>query len=189
MRRALIAFAALPLLFPLCAPAAAQEAAYLHIVTYVCETDHEFIGGGFGEMPEDCHYQGGISIQATDQTGTMVAECTTVIGGCSLELPFSTTITVTEDVSTVPAGYAPPRNPIVVDSPPAPGPAGAFSGGDWIKEFINVATVNLPATGAGSVASADQQRGMLPTAIVALLLSVVAYALRRRSVRSGHSAC
>lgn len=152
--------------------------AYLHVFTYLCETDHEFIGGGFGEMPADCHYQGDITIQATDPTGTVVAECTTVIGGCSLALPYSTTITVTEDVSTVPAGYAPPRNPIVVASPPAP------IAGDWIKEFINVrGGVTLPSTGAGSIASADQHRGLSAAAIVAFLFCAVAFALRLRAIR------
>jgi hypothetical protein len=181
MRAAFLTAPLLLLLLSSADSAAAQSGAHLHIITYFCETDPgRFIGGGFGEMPEDCEYAGGITIRATDQSGTVVAECTTEPGACSLELPLSTTVTITEDVSTVPDGYTPTRNPIIVDTPPGE------VAGDWIKEFINVATddtVTLPSTGAGSAEGTGGNRG-LPYLAMTLLLSVAACVLWRRSVRS-----
>jgi hypothetical protein len=174
MRGAFVAFAALLSLLSSFGAASAQSGDHVLVLTYVCETYHNAIGGGFGVMPEDCHYEGGISIIVTDQSGTVVAECTSSEsvnpGWCSIQVPLGTPITITEDVSTVPAGYAPTRNPIVTNTPPPPGATG-----EWIKEFINVATVNLPTTGAGAGRSSDHARGLPFAATLFLLLSIVAY--------------
>jgi hypothetical protein len=183
MRRFLIIFVASLVLFMLgsIAPVAAQSGDQLLVLTFICETYHDAIGGGFGVMPEDCHYQGDITIRVTDQSGTVVAECTSSEGDhagyCSIQVPLGTTITVTEDLSTVPEGYAPTKNPIVVDTPPPPGATG-----EWIKEFINIpAGVTLPNTGSGGAVGADQHRGPRSFAIMALLLGAAAFALRRQS--------
>jgi hypothetical protein len=181
MRRVLSAASLLLLLLGSVAGAAAQSGDYLLIYTYTCETYHEDIFVGFGELPEDCAMTGGVSISVTDQTGTVVSECTTSEvewpGACSVQVPLGTTITVTEDVSTVPAGYAPTRNPIVIETDPAGYP------GEFIREFINVAegSVTLPNTGVGSAVPADRSRDV-PFTMIILLLSSVAFTLWRRSL-------
>jgi hypothetical protein len=187
MRRAIFTASLVLLTLGSFHPVAAQSGDHVLVLTYLCETYHDAIGGGFGVVPADCHYEGGITIIVTDQSGTVVAECTSSEsdhpGWCSIQVPLGTTITITEDVSTVPAGYAPTRNPIVEETPRDGAP------GEWIREFINVASgnVTLPSTGAGSVNHADRYRGKPLTALSAILLGAVAYMLRR-SVRSSRSA-
>jgi hypothetical protein len=181
MRGAIFAVSLVLLLIGSFRWAAAQSGDHLGIITYVCETDPGgTIGGGFGEMPEDCSYAEGITIRATDQSGAVVAECTTEIGGCSLQVPLGTTITVTEHVSTVPEGYAPTRNPILVDTPPGP------VAGEWLREFINVreGSVTLPNTGAGSAERGDGDRGLFTATMVAIILSAVAFGHHRRLAQS-----
>jgi hypothetical protein len=120
MRRAAIVLAAavLPLLGSF-ALVAAQSGDYVTVLAYVCESYHDSIGGGFGVLPEDCIEASDIRMFVTDQTGAVVAECTTSDrGACSMQVPLGETITITEDVSTVPDGYAPTRNPIVEETDP-----------------------------------------------------------------------
>ncbi len=170
-------------------PSNAQGGDYLLLLAYTCESDPGSIGGGFGVMPEDCGYAPGVSFTVTDATGGLVGGCTTEIGGCSVQVPLGTTITVTEVVSTVATGYAPIRNPILVNTPEPPGYAG-----EWMREFINVAVdatgaspdtpvevVDLPNTGAGAVALGDLASGRTNMAMLALVLGVAICVLGRRA--------
>ncbi|HEV2108872.1 MAG TPA: hypothetical protein VGR16_11460, partial [Thermomicrobiales bacterium] len=104
---------------------------------------------GMGPVPADCEEAAGIAFTVTTADGVAVGSCITEdFGGCTVQVPLGTTIVVTEDVSTLPAGYAPKENPQTRQTPPPPGAAGEF-----IAEFINVARdAELPAAGdAGSV--------------------------------------
>jgi hypothetical protein len=71
---------------------------------------------------------------------------------CPIQVPYGTTVTVVEDVTTVPEGYIAVDPPVVVvETPPGPG------GDQPIAQFINVqgtpiggeSPPQLPSTGAG----------------------------------------
>jgi hypothetical protein len=65
---------------------------------------------------------GGAVVEATSEDGSeSYGTCTTPDGGnpntCDIEVPAGTTVVVTLDESTIPAGFAPVENPIVYDVP------------------------------------------------------------------------
>ena len=72
-----------------------------------------------------CEPAVGVQFTVTTASGEWLGDCTTlepsgtdaIHGVCSVKVPFGTTVIVREDVSTIPAGYAPLENPISVETP------------------------------------------------------------------------
>ena len=86
------------------------------VTAYLCDTDPgdynpnrgDVLGGG-------CVLADGITFSvAQSSDGTVYGSCTTIAGRCTVDAPQSLTdpLVITEDVSTVPAGYAPRANPL-----------------------------------------------------------------------------
>lgn len=67
----------------------------------------------------------GATFDVTSQGGEPLDSCTTeeatleggVVGFCSVEVPFETTVIITENVATIPDGYVPVENPITFQIP------------------------------------------------------------------------
>lgn len=107
-------------------------------------------------VPEDgCAPATGIEINATDATGSVISTCISDVaipgesftGGCSLEIPFGSTVTVTENMATVPAGYAPLENAQAFTAPDAP-PTG-FLGGPIFVNMLQDGGESVIDTGSG----------------------------------------
>lgn len=129
-------------------PATAQSGDDLFIKAFNCETDPGSIG--LLSVPEECAEAAGVAFTVATEDGAEVGSCVTAdFGGCVVEVPLGTTVVVTEDVSTLPTGYAPTENPRTRQTPPPPGAAGEF-----IAVFVNVATdTDAGATNDGGLAS------------------------------------
>jgi hypothetical protein len=112
---------------------------------------------------EECAPGSGIWFEATAPDGAVYGSCVTELspnglsGLCSIVVPYDTTVIVTEDIDTIPAGYAPRENPISVEIPPPP-----------LDGPINGAVfVNLPTTGEQSSDDEDAtgDASELPTSL------------------------
>lgn len=119
-------------------------------------------------MPEDgCAPGNGIEVIATDATGTVISTCVSDVAipgesftaGCTLEIPFGSTVTVTQNLATIPAGYAPIDNAQEFTAPDEP-PTGFLGGPVFVNMLQDggvsvvddgpgVAEDGLPDTGAG----------------------------------------
>lgn len=107
-------------------------------------------------QPEDgCAPGNGIEFIATDAGGTVIGTCVSQIpdvedaytGGCSMEIPFGSTVTVTQNMATVPAGYAPMENAQLFTAPDAP-PTG-FLGGPVFVNMLQDGGESVIDTGSG----------------------------------------
>ncbi len=143
------------------------------ITAYLCDTDPgdynpnrgDVLGGGC--VPAD-----GVSFSvAESSTGVVFGSCTTFAGRCTVAAPQSLTdpLVITEDVTTVPAGYAPRENPVTSinfsefaeaiffnirtgGAPPAETPEPS-AGGTSTTPTGGTTTTRLPSTGSGTSAS------------------------------------
>ncbi len=112
----------------------------LGIVVANCErepTSFPFQGG-------DCAPAEGTVIVVTTLEGALVGTCiakatepTAIIGFCSILVPLGGSVIVSEEESTIPAGYAPTNNPQTFDVPT--GPSVDVDGGPI---FLNLPTEN-----------------------------------------------
>lgn len=104
------------------------------VTAYLCETDPGQRGVAEARpLPSDCVVATGIVITISLEDGTVLGTCTLDGDLCAVaDLPTDpgTTLVFTEDVSTVPSGYAPVGNPLTA------GNYGEFRG----VSFYNVAT-------------------------------------------------
>jgi len=102
----------------------------LGIVAANCErepTAFPFQGG-------DCVPAEGAVIVVTTSNGELVGTCVAeatepeaVVAGCAIPVPYGSALVVTEDVATIPPGYAPTSNPQPFEVPATP-PDGVFGG-------------------------------------------------------------
>ncbi|MCC6790641.1 MAG: hypothetical protein IT336_03095 [Thermomicrobiales bacterium] len=74
----------------------------------------------------ECDPAPGVWFEATATDGTWLGACVSggesaIAAGCTIPVPYDTTVVITEDEETVAPGYAPRDNPITVDTP-SPGP-------------------------------------------------------------------
>ncbi len=128
----------------------ADEAFDLAIVAANCErepTSFPFQGG-------DCVPAEGAQIVVTTPGGELVGTCvakttelSALVASCAITVPYGSTLIITEDIASLPAGYAPTHNPQRFDVPFEP-PDGVFGG----PVFLNLP--NLPPGGAND-ATAD----------------------------------
>ncbi len=118
------------------------------INTYLCDTDPGPRAPATDRpFPSDCEAVEDIRVVASLEDGTVLDSCTTVAGACDLSnLPYCPdySLVFTEDVMTLPNGYAPRENPILA------GNCTEFRG----VSFYNVATD--AAAGASPSGSATE---------------------------------
>ncbi|HEV2128669.1 MAG TPA: hypothetical protein VGR22_08635 [Thermomicrobiales bacterium] len=152
----------------------AQEIAF-RVTKYTCETDPGQISPIADNAPEDCELTEGVSFSIQVVGTDTVLQCATdATGQCSVQVESESEVIVTEDISTVPAGYSPRDNPIETTA------VTEFAG----AVFVNLPTGNgngetpteLPETGSGdTVIATSGAAGMLTViAVVALLGSRIA---------------
>jgi hypothetical protein len=148
----------------------------------------------------------GIVFVVTDaDTGELIGSCESVIADlpdpvfayCIVPVPYSSTVIVTEDISTAPAGYLPDQNDIFLVIPDGP-PTGEWGGAYFINFLqteepaveeptgeepdVEIPTIQLPNTGAGTTANSAESTGQL--ALIAALLGATAFSYRRRMRRA-----
>ncbi len=101
----------------------------LGIVAVTCEREPT----AFPYQGGDCVLTVDAAIVVTTVDGVLIDTCTPtadangVTAGCVVPVPFGSTVIITEDVSTIPAGYAPTYNPQTFEVPDEP-PTGVFGG-------------------------------------------------------------
>jgi hypothetical protein len=140
MPLALLLMPGLPARFAATGEAPAEEFVSLPIAAARCAQAP-------GERIEeaDCEPITGARFEVATEDGAFLGACITedvaapqpglLVGVCEVPVPPSVTVVVTEDVSTIPAAYAPSRNPITVETPALGPPQGPRS---------PVTFVNLP---------------------------------------------
>lgn len=86
------------------------------IDAFACPADPGDVGLAAGNIPATCAPTAGVAFSVAGTDGAKLAVCTTNADGfCVVRLPDGTAVTVTEDVATLPAGYAPRENPIATE--------------------------------------------------------------------------
>jgi len=158
------------------ASASAQQEITFRIGKFTCSQDPGRVSLAAGNIPDDCTPTSGVTFTVTAQDGSTIGSCTTDgTGICSLPVPNEATVTVTEDETTGPVGYAPRENPITTQA------VTEFAG----ALFINLPAVDgLPDTGSG----VTSPTGTSP--LVGLLLAAaVCGGLAVASRRYGASRC
>lgn len=102
------------------------------ISKYTCPEDPGNVSVAAGNIPASCAPTAGVGFSVAAQDGTQIGTCTTDgTGVCSLQVPNEATVTVTEDTTTAPAGYAPRENPITTQA---------------VTEFAGALFINLPVS-------------------------------------------
>jgi len=101
------------------------------------------------DSANDCGPEFSVQVSVTTEDGEFLGACTVTVNlldhshlpACSVDFPFrpSGTLIVTEDVSTLPAGYAPEENPIYVETT------------ELGRASHDVAFQNMPQSGSVSV--------------------------------------
>ncbi len=110
--------------------ASAQEVTF-RVKKYTCESDPGQISPiAADNAPEDCELTEGVSFSIQVVGTDTVLQCTTDASGqCSVPIESASEVIVTEDTSTVPAGYSPRENLIETTA---------------VIAFAGAAFVNLP---------------------------------------------
>jgi hypothetical protein len=149
----------------------AQEEITFRIAKFTCADDPGNVSLAAGNIPDDCDPTAGVAFEVTGEDGSVIGSCTTdATGLCSLSVPNEATVTVTEDETTGPMGFAPRENPITTQA------VTEFAG----ALFINLPVVNgLPDTGAGGTGPVSDS--LLVGALMATVLcGSLAVVIRRR---------
>ncbi len=164
--------------------AAQEELIGFEVAKYTCETDPGTISPTVGEIPEDCAETAGVAFTIEVAGGETLSCTTDETGLCNARVPSGATVTVTEDATTAPAGYAPRQNPIVVEEALT-----EFAG----AVFVNLPVANgdddgdgdspttLPETGSGAMLAAGP--GMASVLAVLATVALVGGRLVRRGVQ------
>ena len=107
-----------------------------------CETETDFRRSDQTSLPAGCMAGAGITVTVSLTDGTAVGSCTTDdSGGCTIEAPDGAEVTVSEDETTIPAGYVPQENPVSATV------ATEFAGAELANVLqSNNATASTPAT-------------------------------------------
>lgn len=89
----------------------------------------DFVMGGV--LPAGCEQYGGVTVTIADEGGEVLGSCVTeATQPCYVNVPIGATVYATEDLTTVPAGYAPVNGETIVQEIPPASEA-------WIL-FVNV---------------------------------------------------
>jgi hypothetical protein len=105
------------------------------IRVFACEREPEHSVGMAAADPPDCVRVDGVTVYVAAPDGRPIASCVTgqappSWGECRVAIPNNDRVVVTEETSTLPAGYLPRQNPIVTRN---------------YSEFAGTTFVNLPA--------------------------------------------
>lgn len=144
----------------------------LTIAKFNCQTDPGRISLAKGNIPADCAPAANVTFTVTlTADGSNLGSCTTAANGiCKVSVPNEANVTVTEDTSTGPAGFAPRDNPIQTQA---------------VTEFASAVFVNLPTTmpttGAGTAAGTSSHATPGALLLGAGVLLLAALAVRRRA--------
>lgn len=151
----------------------AQQEITFRIAKFTCSQDPGRVSLAAGNIPDYCTPESGVAFEVTGEDGSVIGSCTTdATGLCSLSVPNEATVTVTEDETTGPVGYAPRENPITTQA------VTEFAG----ALFINLPVGNgLPDTGAGPTAPASDAL-LIGTVMATVLCGSLAFLIRRRYV-------
>ncbi len=139
------------------------------VAKYTCETDPGNISPTADNAPADCDLTAGVSftIEAEGLDGPLT--CTTDDTGiCIVQVPNEAAVTVTEDTSTAPDGYAPRENPIETQA------VTEFAG----AVFVNL-PIELPDTGTGPALHGSNAPLASALAVIASLLMLSGTLVRR----------
>ncbi len=143
----------------------------LTIAKFNCQTDPGQISLAKGNIPADCASGANVTFNVTlTSDGSSLGSCTTNANGiCKVSVPNEANVTVTEDTSTGPTGYAPRDNPIQTQA---------------VTEFASAVFVNLPTTlpttGAGTASTSLSPLGTGALLLGAAALLLAALGVRRR---------
>jgi hypothetical protein len=158
-------------------PAAVKEPLIdFTIGKFTCPTDPGNVSLAAGNIPDECTPTSGILFTVAQDDGTEIGSCTTSDSGiCKVKVPNEAMVTVTEDTSTLAAGFAPRENPIATQA------VTEFAG----ALFINLPSTQPPVVGAGT--TAERHGGsdtiLVLTALLSIALAVTGICWRRRAVR------
>lgn len=119
----------------------------------VVATNCQRMPTGFPFQGGDCVPANHVSITVTTTTGDLLGSCipssdaAEIVASCSIPVPFGMAVIVTEDLNTVPPGYAPTMNPQPFDVPVSP-PQGEFGGPVFLNlpDVSETAPVRQPTT-------------------------------------------
>lgn len=173
-----LAFAALAMGAPSAAAGQTQPLITFRILVITCDADP----GTFpdGDIPTGCTPVEGGAFSIAIAGGETLTCTSNADGRCQVEVPSESQVTVTEDTTTIPAGFTPRENPI--DTQAVTEFAGAV--------FVNVAnapepaateqpTTQLPDTGAGSPPSANVWFAFIAFVILSGITAITSRRLRR----------
>lgn len=151
------------------AASAQEQMIDFRVAKYTCETDPGSISPIADNAPADCELTAGVTFTIEAEGLDSALTCTTDdTGMCTVQVPNEAAVTVTEDTSTAPDGYAPRENPIETQA------VTEFAG----AVFVNL-PIELPDTGAGTMTSATTQGAAGLLAVVASILMVTGALVRR----------
>lgn len=141
------------------------------IYAFACESDPGNVSVPAGNIPETCDPVEGVTYNVATADGTTIGSCTTDASGmCSLQAPNEEDVTVTDDASTRPTGYAPRENPISTTA------VTEFAGTEF---YYLPETTDLPDTGIGLAPSTTDYTLVSVTA-AAVLCGSTALLIRHR---------
>ena len=146
-----LALAALAMGAPSAAAGQTQPLITFRILVISCDADP----GTFpeGEIPTGCTPVEGAAFSIAIAGGETLSCTSNADGRCQVEVPSESQVTVTEDTTTIPAGFTPRENPIDTQA------VSEFAG----AVFVNVADAPAPeSTAAPTAASTDQPTTQLP---------------------------
>lgn len=151
--------------------AAQGEEITFRISAYACDSDPGDVSQAAGNIPDTCDPVAGVSYDVAGEDGATIGSCTTDASGmCSLQVPNEENVTVTEDTSTIPAGFVALENPISTTA------VTEFAG----ALFIHVpAATDLPDTGSG-VSATTASAALVSMTAAALLCASSAVLVRRQ---------
>ena len=151
------------------------------VAKYTCEEDPGQISPVADNAPDDCELTEGVTftIAVEGAEGDPLTCTTDATGQCSVQVPSEAMVTVTEDTSTAPDGYAPRENPIETQA------VTEFAG----AVFVNLPEGNgetpseLPDTGTGTVAQVASHGAAGMLAVLAAVVMISGALVRRPDER------
>jgi hypothetical protein len=151
------------------AASAQGEMIDFRVAKYTCQSDPGNISPAADNAPEDCDLTTGVSFTIEAEGLDAPLTCTTDgTGICIVQVPNEANVTVTEDTSTAPDGYAPRQNPIETQA------VTEFAG----AVFVNL-PIELPDTGTGVTPSGTATSSATALAVLAVILLLTGAMIRR----------
>jgi hypothetical protein len=137
------------------------------IAAFTCPSDPGDVSLAAGNIPETCAPTVGAAFTVAGADGAQLASCAADADGiCVVQLPNEAAVTVTEDVTTLPTGYAPRENPIATEV------RTEFAGALFINLPIAPPTLAIePTVGSGGQTVQYRGEGYTPGGAVTVLMT------------------